>query len=88
MRASAIFSSEIVFDDVIDSTVSSNHVMNNTIDGILLRTAFAGSTGNIVESNLTSGNGNFDLVHEGSSTPNTWVGNGCETKSGADIPDC
>jgi hypothetical protein len=75
----------IIFDDLIDSTISSNHVMDNTIDGIGLREV---STGNIVESNLTSGHGNFDLIHEGSSNLNTWVGNGCETKSGEDIPDC
>jgi len=85
----------IKLDAVTDSVVQGNKVHANTIDGIaLVSVTFpagpttVGSTGNEITDNTSTGNGGFDLSHDGTSSPNTWSGNQCVTKSGADIPTC
>jgi hypothetical protein len=45
------------------------------------------STGNLIKNNITFDNG-VDLFHNELSSPNTWKNNSCETKFGADIPEC
>ena len=78
-----------IFNDgvnfITDSTFSQNHITNNFDRGILVQN---GVTGNTFRKNILFGNGFVDLFHDVSSTPNLWVGNSCETKIGADIPDC
>jgi hypothetical protein len=70
---------------VTDSIFSSNHIANNIDSGILVQ---HGVTGNVIRDNILFDNGNFDLDHDVDSTGNTWINNSCETKFGADIPDC
>ena len=65
-----------------------NLIRDNSHFGIGLReSAGVPSTGNVIKDNMTSGNAP-DLLHDVSSSPNTWKNNSCETKSGLDIPDC
>lgn len=73
--------------DVTDSQISANHVFDNTGVGINLVDTFPGSTGNLIKSNITFGNG-IDLAHGVLSSPNEWKNNSCETKDGGDIPEC
>jgi len=70
---------------VTDSIISGNHITNNRDSGILVQN---GVTGNVIGYNSLFDNGYFDLDHDESSTPNVWIDNRCETKFGADIPDC
>ncbi len=72
-------------DDVDDSKIAKNTVTDNGAHGIALA---SDSTGNDIEKNTTLGNGVFDLMHDVSSSPNTWRKNTCGTKLGADIPPC
>ena len=74
----------IGLSNVVDSTVSGNHVIGNDFFGILLEDF---SMDNVISSNTTSGNV-VDLIHRPLSTPNTWTDNSCVSKVGADIPDC
>ena len=75
----------VVLHDVFDSLVAKNQVHDNTLIGISLTGI---SMDNTIRNNITFGNGNFDLTHQVTSTPNAWLNNTCETKSGADIPAC
>ena len=77
-----------LFAVVAGAEIKGNQVRDNTITGInLVQRDGVPSTGNLIKDNLTSGNG-LDLFHGGFSTSNTWKNNSCETKDGADIPDC
>ncbi len=83
----------IKLDGVTDSVVKNNQVHVNAEDGIALFVATDPnpdviSTGNDITDNAATGNGGFDLFHDGGSTGNTWTGNTCGTKSGGDIPAC
>jgi parallel beta-helix repeat protein len=75
----------ILISETRNSEIFANHVQDNGSGGIWL---VNNSTSNTIKSNLTSGNGVFDLHHQWLSTPNTWKDNSCETKDGIDIPDC
>ena len=65
--------------------VLSEVTVMGTIYGIRL---IGGPDANLIEENTVTGSGTFDLFHDAASTLNTWNGNTCGTKSGADIPDC
>ena len=78
-------------------TASGNEISENTVSGNgilgiqLRRTPIApGPTGNLVSENTALENGVFDLIHDTSSSPNTWEENCFVTSLGADIgaPDC
>ena len=82
-------SNGILLVQTSDSKVAENMVSANVGDGIrLLAGLVTGSTGNEISKNTSTGNGGFDLRHDGGSTPNIWKENVCVTKSGADIPAC
>ncbi len=68
--------------------IKGNQIRDNSVFGIgLFANSGTPSTGNLIKDNITSGNG-VDLIHDISSSPNAWKNNSCETKDGADIPDC
>ena len=68
--------------------IKGNQIRDNSGFGIgLFANSGTPSTGNLIKDNITSGNG-VDLIHDISSSPNAWKNNSCETKDGADIPDC
>jgi hypothetical protein len=61
------------------TTASSNRLSNNQTDGILYA---AGTTGNKIQSNVASGNTNFDCEDQnGAGTTNTWTGDKGATAS-------
>jgi len=67
------------------NVVKENTLTGNGIDGISL---FLGTNvGNVFMNNIASDNGNYDMLHNSASSPNTWKFNTCGTSSGADI-DC
>jgi len=70
---------------VTDSVFSGNHLTDMLFNGILIT---QGVTGNVFKHNILFNNGSYDLFHDASSTPNTWIKNSCESKFGDDIPDC
>lgn len=78
------FSDGILLKNVDDSKISKNTVKDNGGDGVSLE---SGSTGNEIKKNTATGNDDTDMMHDGTSTPNTWTINTCGTSSGADI-DC
>jgi len=78
-------------------TSSGNEISENTITGHLARgiallgSALAsGPTGNLIKENTCTGNGVLDMIHDATSTPNTWEENCFETSQGTDIgePEC
>ncbi|MBI2607552.1 MAG: right-handed parallel beta-helix repeat-containing protein [Candidatus Doudnabacteria bacterium] len=75
----------IQLHDAQVSKIAKNEVKDNGGDGISL---LDGSAGNSVEKNVVSGSGGSDLLHDLTSSPNTWKKNTCGTSSGADIPPC
>jgi hypothetical protein len=88
----------IEFRGISESNVSDNYVFDNPIWGIALRQSLGCltpepgwecfySTNNVIADNETWGNG-ADLFHYEDSTGNTWERNTCETKQGAEIPEC
>ena len=83
----------IALHDVVDSQIVGNHIRDNLFGGINLSSGpLGGAVDNLIRDNITSGNGDgfftFDLTHDVNSTPNTWTGNSCDSKSGSDIPNC
>jgi hypothetical protein len=82
------------------SSVTSNSITHNTSWGIMMEhslgcidppgnpgwTCFH-STGNTISGNFVIDNG-ADLYHDASSAGNTWSGNTCRVKVGAEIPEC
>jgi len=76
-------------DLVAGAEISGNQIRDNSSFGIsLCGSSETPSTGNLIKNNITFGNG-VDLAHcEFFGLPNTWKNNSCETKEGADIPDC
>ena len=83
----------IKLEGVTGSEVTQNDVHVNTINGIALLAISIGgppigSTGNDIKDNASTGNGGTDLIHDGTSSPNLWENNTCDTDSGADIPTC
>jgi nitrous oxidase accessory protein NosD len=89
----------IEFRGIIESTVSNNLVRNNAGWGISMRQSLGCiastpgwecfySTSNVITDNQATGNGWTDLYHHENSTGNIWERNTCETKHGADIPEC
>lgn len=88
----------IEFRGIIDSNISNNYVFDNQIWGIAMRQSLGCitpelgwecfySTANAIADNETWGNG-MDLYHYEDSLGNIWERNTCETKDGADIPEC
>lgn len=88
----------IEFRGILDSDISSNYVFDNRVWGIAMRQSLGClvpesgwecfyPTGNSIADNETWGNG-MDLYHCEDSLQNTWERNTCETKEGAEIPDC
>ncbi len=78
------FSGIIIGGSVVaGAEISGNQIRDNSNFGIGLFE----STGNLIKNNITFDNG-VDLFHNELSSPNTWKNNSCETKEGADIPDC
>ena len=74
----------IALRDMTGTIISGNHILDNTIQGVAMD---SGLVNNRIVDNITSGN-TPDLFHDVLSSPNQWVGNGCDTKVGADIPAC
>jgi nitrous oxidase accessory protein NosD len=88
----------IEYRGVLESTIASNYVYDNGGWGIALRQSLGclapqpgwecfNSTANLVVGNQTWGNVT-DLYHYEEATGNTWTGNACKTKDGAEIPEC
>ena len=88
----------IEFRGILDSSISSNYIFDNPIWGIALRQSLGCltpepgwecfySTANVIADNESWGN-TMDLYHYEDSTGNTWTGNTCQTKQGAEIPEC
>lgn len=70
----------ILLVDADASKIKDNMVNHNGGDGISLT---VGSTGNEIKNNGSTGNGDTDMVHDGTSTGNTWTGNTCGTSAPA-----
>ena len=81
------FNGILLFGVVAGAEIKENQVRDNSDVGIGLFEIGVPSTGNLIKNNITSGNG-VDLLHDMSSSPNTWKNNSCETRSGDDIPAC
>lgn len=88
----------IEFRGILDSNISNNYIFDNQIWGIAMRQSLGCitpelgwpcfySTGNSITDNETWGNGT-DLYHYELSLGHTWERNTCETKEGAEIPEC
>jgi hypothetical protein len=88
----------IEFRGILDSSISNNHIRDNSIWGIAMRQSLGCiapqpgwecfySTGNTITGNLAIENG-MDLYHFDESTGNTWGQNICETRQGVEIPEC
>ena len=70
----------ILLVDADASKIKDNLVNHNGGDGISLT---VGSTGNEIKNNGATGNAGTDMVHDGTSTGNTWTGNTCGTSAPA-----
>jgi hypothetical protein len=88
----------IEFRGIRDSNISNNHIFDNQIWGIAIRQSLGcltpepgwecfTSTANVIADNQTWDNA-MDLYHYEDSLGNTWQGNTCEIKDGAEIPAC
>jgi hypothetical protein len=88
----------IEFRGILESTIAHNDVFDNGYWGIAMRQSLGclspqpgwecfTSTANLIADNNTWGNGT-DLYHYEDSLGNSWEGNRCETKEGAEIPEC
>jgi hypothetical protein len=88
----------IEFRGIIESFISNNVITDNLLWGIAMRPSLGYLTGepgyecfystaNMITDNETWGNGT-DLYHHEDCVGNIWEGNACETKQGADIPEC
>jgi hypothetical protein len=88
----------IEFRGISQSSISNNYVFDNQGWGIAMRQSLGClapqpgwdcfySTENEVSDNETWGN-STDLYHFEDSLENVWERNTCETKDGAEIPDC
>jgi hypothetical protein len=88
----------IEFRGITESSISNNYVLDNQIWGIAMRQSLGclapepgwecfNSAENAIADNETWGSGT-DLYNYKDSLGNTWEGNTCETKQGADIPEC
>lgn len=88
----------IEFRGVFDAHISNNEIFDNQIFGIMVHQSLGcivpepgldcfNSTANTIADNNTWGNG-IDLYHHDDTTGNNWEGNTCETKDGAEIPEC
>jgi len=63
--------------------IKGNQVNGNTLDGIAL--LVGDNVGNTIKDNEALDNGVWDLFHNSTSTPNSWIDNEYDTASGADI---
>ena len=83
---------------IIESTVANNTVFDHGIWGIAVRESLGcidpqpgwecfTSTADLIAGNNTWGSG-LDLYHHESVSGNSWQGNRCQTKDGAEIPAC
>ena len=88
----------IEFRGISESSISNNTVFDNRGWGIAMRQSLGclvpqpywecfSSTANVIADNQTWGNV-VDLYHYEESLGNTWERNTCETKEGAEIPEC
>jgi len=83
---------------IISSTVAGNNVFDHGIWGIAVRESLGcidpqpgwdcfTSTADLIADNNTWGSG-VDLYHHESVSGNSWTGNRCQTREGAEIPAC
>ena len=88
----------IEFRGIVESTIANNDIFDNGYWGIAMRQSLGcldpqpgwecfTSTANLIADNNTWGSG-IDLYHYEDSLGNSWQGNRCETKEGAEIPEC
>ena len=88
----------IEFRGIVESTIANNDVFANGLWGIAMRQSLGclspqpgwecfTSTANLIADNNTWENGT-DLYHYEESLGNSWQGNRCETREGAEIPEC
>ena len=86
---------------ILGSTITNNIITHNQNWGIMVAQSLKvvttrsddevwvcfNSTGNTVTDNFVLGNG-ADLFHDVEISGNTWSGNTCRVKVGAEIPEC
>jgi len=88
----------VEFRGIVESTIANNDIFDNGIWGIAVRQSLGcidpqpgwecfNSTDNLMADNNTWGNV-IDLYHHEDSVGNHWEGNRCQTKEGAEIPEC